>query len=163
MTHEYGTDHHTSEQPGQPGYQQPNAEQSTNEQSTNEQPTTEGRTRTEEFKVSGENLLAKVRELINEGNVRRITISNDDGRTLLEVPLSAGLAVTAVAAVFAPVLVAVGAIAALVTSVTVGVVRGPEKATEAASTPAEPVVAVDPIDPAATDSNHGTSQSGYSI
>lgn len=158
MTHEYGTDHHTSEQggqsTGQPGF---------------EQPATDGRTRTEEFKVSGENLLAKVRELINEGNVRRITITNDDGRTLLEVPLSAGLAVTAVAAVFAPVLVAVGAIAALVTSVTVGVVRGPEKTAEAASsatapaTPDEPVVAVDPIDPAATDSNHGTSQSGYSI
>lgn len=154
MTHEYGTDHHTSEQPAQPA----------NEQPTTEQPATDGRTRTEEFKVSGENLLAKVRELINEGNVRRITITNDDGRTLLEVPLSAGLAVTAVAAVFAPVLVAVGAIAALVTSVTVGVVRGPEKTAEAATTtPAEPVVAVDPIDPAATDSDHGTSQSGYSI
>lgn len=158
MTHEYGTDHHTSEQggqsTGQPGFEQP----------ATEQPATDGRTRTEEFKVSGENLLAKVRELINEGNVRRITITNDDGRTLLEVPLSAGLAVTAVAAVFAPVLVAVGAIAALVTSVTVGVVRGPEKTAEAATTtPAEPVVAVDPIDPAATDSNHGTSQSGYSI
>ncbi|PPF42276.1 hypothetical protein C5B85_17210 [Pseudoclavibacter sp. AY1F1] len=77
----------------------------------------------EEFKVSGENLLGKVKELIHEGNVRRVFIKNDDGTTLLEIPLSAGLAVTVVAAALAPVLVAVGAIAALVTQVTVGVDR----------------------------------------
>ncbi len=81
----------------------------------------------EEFKVSGENLLGKVKELIHEGNVRRVFIKNDDGTTLLEIPLSAGLAVTVVAAALAPVLVAVGAIAALVTQVTVGVDRrGPD-------------------------------------
>lgn len=81
----------------------------------------------EEFKVSGENLLGKVKELIHEGNVRRVFIKNDDGTTLLEIPLTAGLAVTVVAAALAPVLVAVGAIAALVTQVTVGVDRrGPD-------------------------------------
>ncbi|PWD51599.1 hypothetical protein C8046_14055 [Serinibacter arcticus] len=102
----------------------------------------EGRTRTEEFKVSGENLLAKVKELFAEGNVRRVIIKNDDGRTLLEVPLNAGLAVTTVAAVFAPVLVAVGAIAAMVSSVTVAVVRGEAKPAEAAAEPVAPVTPV---------------------
>lgn len=79
--------------------------------------------RTEQFTVSGEKLLAKVKELIAEGNVRRIILTKSDGSTLLEIPLNAGLAVTAVGAVFAPVLVAVGAVAALVTSVSVTVVR----------------------------------------
>lgn len=84
----------------------------------------------EEFKVSGENLLGKVKELIHEGNVRRVFIKNDDGTTLLEIPLTAGLAVTVVAAALAPVLVAVGAIAALVTQVTVGVDRRAPDSTE---------------------------------
>ena len=90
------------------------------------------KTKTEEFTISGEKLLGKVREVISEGNVRRIILTNNDGNTLLEVPLTAGIAVTALTAAFAPVLVAVGAIAALVTSVTLTVVRGadPEKADE---------------------------------
>lgn len=77
----------------------------------------------EEFKVSSDNLVAKVRELIREGNVRRVYIKNESGETLLEIPLTAGVAVTALAAAVAPVLVAVGAIAALLTQVTVGVER----------------------------------------
>lgn len=80
-------------------------------------------TRYEEFKVSGDNLLTKVREVIHEGNVRRVFIKNEDGATLLEIPLTAGLAVTVITAAFSPVLVAVGAIAALLTQVTVGVER----------------------------------------
>lgn len=86
----------------------------------------------EEFKVSGDNLVAKVRELIREGNVRRVFIKNDKGETLLEIPLTAGVAVTAITAVVSPILVAVGAIAALLTQVTVGVERRnppPEEAT----------------------------------
>lgn len=83
----------------------------------------DSRTWYEEFKVSGDALVAQVRELIREGNVRRVFIKNDAGETLLEIPLTAGLAVTAVAAAVAPVLVAVGAIAALLTQVTVGVER----------------------------------------
>lgn len=79
--------------------------------------------RYEEFKVSGDNLLTKVRELIHEGNVRRVFIKNEDGATILEIPLTAGLAVTVITAAFSPVLVAVGAIAALLTQVTVGVER----------------------------------------
>src|SRR5699024_2537505 len=83
----------------------------------------ESRTWYEEFKVSSDNLVAKVRELIREGNVRRVFIKNESGETLLEIPLTAGVAVTAITTVFAPVLVAVGAIAALLTQVTVGVER----------------------------------------
>ena len=85
----------------------------------------------EEFKVSSDNLVAKVRELIREGNVRRVYIKNESGETLLEIPLTAGVAVTVITAAVAPILVAVGAIAALLTQVTVGVERGdaPEEST----------------------------------
>ena len=71
----------------------------------------------------GDDLVAKVKELIREGNVRRLFIKNEKGETLLEIPLTAGVAVTVVTAAFAPALVAVGAIAALLTSVTIGVER----------------------------------------
>ncbi len=92
----------------------------------------ETKARYEEFKVSGDNLVAKVRELIREGNVRRVFIKNDAGDTLLEIPLTAGLAVTVLTAAVAPALVAVGAIAALLTQVTVGVERRvPEQAPDA--------------------------------
>lgn|SRR5690625_1307033 len=84
----------------------------------------QGSTWYEEFKVSGDNLVAKVRELIREGNVRRVFIKNETGETLLEIPLTAGVAVTVLTAAVAPVLVAVGAVAALLTQVTVGVERG---------------------------------------
>lgn len=73
----------------------------------------------EEFKVNGEDLLRKVKELINEGNVRRIVIKNKDGKRLVELPLSIGV----VGAVLVPVLAAVGTIAALVTECTILVER----------------------------------------
>jgi hypothetical protein len=62
-----------------------------------------------EHKISGEKLLAKVREIIHQGNVRRIIIKNHDGMTVMELPLTIGVA----GAVLLPVWVAVGAIAAL--------------------------------------------------
>lgn len=71
--------------------------------------TAEAPVRTEELEVGGERLLAKIKELVHEGNVRRIMIKNDDGRTLLEIPLTVGV----VGAVLMPVWVAVGAIAAM--------------------------------------------------
>lgn len=77
----------------------------------------------EEFQVSGEKLLAKVREILAEGNVRRVILKRDDGTVLIEVPLTTGLAVTVLTGAFAPVLVAIGAIAALLTSVTIVVER----------------------------------------
>ncbi len=73
----------------------------------------------EEFKVSGGGLLEKVKELVHEGNVRRIIIKNEKSVTLLEVPLSIGL----VGIALLPVWAAVGAVAALATDCTIVVVR----------------------------------------
>lgn len=67
------------------------------------------RVQTSEFRVRGEHLVSRIREIIHEGNVRRITIKNDEGRTLLEIPLTLGV----VGAVLAPVWAALGALAAL--------------------------------------------------
>ena len=74
---------------------------------------------TEEFSVNGEELLAKVKALINEGNVRRLIIKGEDGKTLVEFPLTFGV----VGVVLAPMLAAVGAIAALVAKCTIVVER----------------------------------------
>jgi len=73
----------------------------------------------EEFKVSGEELLKKVKELIKEGNVRKVTIKDKDGKVILSFPLTLGV----VGAVLAPMLAAVGAVAALVTECTISVER----------------------------------------
>jgi len=73
----------------------------------------------EEFKVSGEDLLKKCKELIDQGNVRRITIKNKDGKTIMELPLTVGV----VGAVLVPPLAAIGAIAALVTECTIAIER----------------------------------------
>jgi hypothetical protein len=75
-----------------------------------------------EFKVKGEELLNKVKELIHEGNIRRIIIKNEDGKTIMEIPLSIGV----IGAVLVPVLVAVGSIAALAANYTIQVVREDE-------------------------------------
>jgi len=73
----------------------------------------------EEFKVNGEMLLKKVKELLKEGNVRRLTIKDKEGKELVTFPLTVGV----VGAVLAPVLAAVGALAALVTECTISVER----------------------------------------
>jgi hypothetical protein len=70
---------------------------------------------TEEFRVKGEELLAKIKQLVHEGNIRRVIIKDRDGKTMIEFPLTFGV----VGTVLAPSLVAVGAIAALVTEATV--------------------------------------------
>lgn len=69
----------------------------------------------ETFKVRGEQLITKVKELIKEGNVRRIIIKDKNDKTLVEFPLTIGV----IGAVVAPMLAAVGAIAALVTECTI--------------------------------------------
>ena len=75
---------------------------------------TEEEVRTEEYQVSGEGLVAKVKDLVHEGNIRRIIIKNEEGETLIEVPLTLGV----VGAALLPVWAAIGAIAALVTKCT---------------------------------------------
>jgi hypothetical protein len=79
----------------------------------------EKKARSEEFQVSGEMLLAKIKELIHEGNIRRITIKDQDGGTLIEIPLTLGV----VGAVLIPVWAAIGAIAALVAKLTIVIER----------------------------------------
>ena len=71
--------------------------------------------RTEEFRVKGEELLIKFKQLVHEGNIRRIIIKDKDGKILIEFPLTIGV----VGLVLAPTLAAVGAIAALVTEATI--------------------------------------------
>jgi hypothetical protein len=88
---------------------------------TTEPPKHEHKGPFEELKVTGENLLKTVRELIHEGNVRRISIRNEEGHTLLEIPLAFGL----VGALFAPVWAAVGAMAAMATGFSIIVERKP--------------------------------------
>lgn len=77
------------------------------------------KTHTEEFKVSGEGVLTKIKELIKEGNIRKITIKDKDGKTVAEFPLTFGV----VGVVMAPVLAAIGAIAALMSECTIAVER----------------------------------------
>ena len=75
-----------------------------------------------EFKVRGEELLQKIRELIKEGNVRRIIIKNEDGETYLEIPVTIGL----IGALVAPVFAAIGALAALAAQFTIVVEKKEE-------------------------------------
>jgi len=69
----------------------------------------------EEFHVNGEELLAKIKKLVHEGNIRRIIIKDKDGKILIEFPLTFGV----VGLVLVPTLAAVGAIAALVSEATI--------------------------------------------
>ena len=82
--------------------------------------------RTEEFHVSGDTLVAKIKELVQEGNVRRVVLKNEEGKVLVEFPLTLGV----VGAVLAPQLAAIGAIAALVTHCTVVVEKVEQPAEE---------------------------------
>ena len=80
---------------------------------------TEFRTTTEEFRITGDELLAKVKDVIREGNIRRVIIRNEHGTTLIEIPLTIGL----VGVALLPVWAAVGAIAALATDCSIIVER----------------------------------------
>ncbi len=83
----------------------------------------EEKVRTEEFKVSADETVAKVKEIVAEGNVRRITIQNEDGKTLIEFPLTIGVAAAAGVLLLAPLLAAVGVLAAILTDLTIVVER----------------------------------------
>jgi len=87
----------------------------------------------EEFQVDGEAVLAKIREVVAAGNVRRITIKNEEGKTLIEIPLTLGV----VGAVLLPVWAAIGAIAALAANLTI-VIEKVEPLEPAAEEQAEP-------------------------
>ena len=76
----------------------------------------------EEFKVKGEELVEKVKQLIHEGNVRRLIIKDETGQIYLEIPVTFGV----IGALIAPMLAAVGAVAAMVANLKVEVVRTTE-------------------------------------
>ncbi len=72
------------------------------------------KTRHEEFRLSGGEVLDKVKALLHEGNIRRLILKNEEGRTLLEIPLAVGL----VGVALLPILAAVGAVAAVAARLT---------------------------------------------
>lgn len=74
----------------------------------------EDKVRTEEFQLSGDEVVKKVKELVREGNIRRIILKNEEGRTLIEIPLTIGV----IGAVLLPVWAAIGAIAAVAAKLT---------------------------------------------
>ena len=76
----------------------------------------------EKFTVSGSQLVDKVKQLIHEGNIRRVRVLHE-GRTVLEIPLTIGAPAAAIGIMIAPVLAALGAFAALVTECTIEVER----------------------------------------
>lgn len=87
----------------------------------------------EEFRVSGEAVVATVKDLVREGNVRRIAIKNDEGRVLLEIPLTIGV----IGTVLLPVWAALGAMAALVANLTIAVERVEPKGEASHAAPPE--------------------------
>jgi uncharacterized protein DUF4342 len=70
--------------------------------------------KTEEFRVEGEKLITKIKEMLHEGNIRRIIIKDKEGKTVMEIPMTLGV----VGVLIAPQLAAIGAIAALITEAT---------------------------------------------
>jgi len=79
----------------------------------------EEKIRTEEFRIDGDQLVGKVKELVRQGNIRRVVIKNNQGHPLVDIPLTWGV----VGSIFAPQLAALGAIAALIGQATIVVER----------------------------------------
>jgi len=73
----------------------------------------------ERYKVAGDKVVEKLKELLHEGNVRHIVIKNDDGKTLIEIPVAIGVA----GALLIPVWAGIGAVAAVVTNCTIEIER----------------------------------------
>ncbi len=74
---------------------------------------------TQEFKVNGDQLVKKFKEIIEEGNARRIIIKNEKGDTILEIPVTIGV----LGILLAPYLAAIGALAAVLTNCSIVVVK----------------------------------------
>jgi len=86
---------------------------------TKKQTKNEGTSNSEQFKIYGDELLGKVKELIKEGNIQRIIIKNEKGKVMMEIPVT----FAAVGVLVAPLLGAIGALAALMTKCTLEVIR----------------------------------------
>ena len=83
---------------------------------------TQNCTRTEEIRLDGGKVLDKIKELIHQGNIRRIILKNEEGKTFIEIPLTLGL----VGAALLPIFAAVGALAAVVTRMVIVVEKTEE-------------------------------------
>ena len=79
--------------------------------------------RVQEFEVSGDSVIAKIKELLHEGGIRRLSLQTEEGKTLIEIPLTLGVAGAMAGALLAPVWAAIGAIAALVVKLRIVVER----------------------------------------
>lgn len=90
---------------------------------TDDGSTTVGQETKETYTIDGDQLVAKIKDLVHEGNVRRIIIKNEEGKQLIEFPVTVGV----IAAVLLPVWAAIGAIAALVTNASIEVIRAEEE------------------------------------
>jgi hypothetical protein len=77
----------------------------------------------EEFKITGDALVAKIKDLIHQGNIRRIIIKNEEGHTLIEIPMTVGVIGGVLSAALFPVVAAVGVIGAMVAHLTVVIER----------------------------------------
>lgn len=75
-----------------------------------------------QFKISGKELLAKIEELIKEGNATRIIVKDEEGKTFIEIPVTVGV----IGAMFAPIVAAVGALAGMAANYTVEVINKEE-------------------------------------
>lgn len=95
------------------------------EETTNTPPTPE-RTWVEEVEVAGSQLVERVKELVAEGKVRRLIIRNAEDKVIIEIPLTAGVAVGGVVTFFAPILAALAALAAVLTRVKIQIIRAEE-------------------------------------
>lgn len=84
---------------------------------------TKARTWIEEIEVAGSQLVERIKELVAEGNVRRLILRTQDDKLIMEIPLTAGAVVGGVVTLFVPLLAALGALAALIARVKVQIVR----------------------------------------
>jgi hypothetical protein len=89
----------------------------------------DGRVREEQFRVTGDKVVTTIKDLLHEGNIRRITLKNEEGKILFEIPLTVGV----VSAIFFPVWAAIGAVAALAANLIIVV----EKVDPVAEKPAD--------------------------
>jgi len=100
----------------------------------------------EEIKVASNQLVDRVRDLIEEGNVRHIKVKKE-GRVLLEMPMTVGVGAGAAAVLLSPMLAALGALAALVTDITLVIERDPEAESEQATGEPTETPASKPVTP----------------
>ena len=77
----------------------------------------------EEFKISGDVLVGKIKELLHQGNIRRIILKNEEGHILIEIPMTVGVIGGVISAAFFPVIAAIGVIGAMVAHLTVVIER----------------------------------------